>query len=91
MRLYVFKSAANGGLRAFAGDMAGSRLPEKFRPWRAAGAVAPDSAPPHAMSREAIEKAIESRGFHLWRLKAKVRAEDEMKDAIETKDATGAE
>ena len=43
MRLYVFKSDANSELRAFAGDMAGSRLPEKFRPWHAVGAVAPDA------------------------------------------------
>ena len=87
MRLYVFKSAANDELRAFAGDMAGSRLPEKFRPWHAVGAVAPDAAPPHAMSREAIEKAIASQGFQLWRLKAKVKTE--VKDA--TKDETTAQ
>jgi hypothetical protein len=40
MRPYVFKSDANSELRGFAGDMAGSKLPEKFRPWRAVGAVA---------------------------------------------------
>jgi hypothetical protein len=71
MRLYIFKSDASGALRAFAGDTSGSRLPEKFRPWHAVGAVAPDASPPHGLSREGIEKAIEAQGFQLWRLKAK--------------------
>jgi hypothetical protein len=75
MRLYVFKSHANGELRAFAGDLAGSKLPERFRPWHAVGAVAPDAAPPHGLSRDDIEKAIEGQGFQLWRLKANVKAD----------------
>ncbi len=75
MRLYVFKSDANGELRAFAGDIAGSKLPERFRPWHAVGAVAPDAAPPHGLSREDIEKAIDAHGFQLWRLKAKAKAD----------------
>jgi hypothetical protein len=75
MRPYVFKSDANSELRGFAGDMAGSKLPEKFRPWRAVGAVAPGGAPPHGLSREGIEKAIAAEGFQLWRLKAKAKAE----------------
>ena len=75
MRLYVFKSDANGELRAFAGDLAGSRLPERFRPWHAVGAVAPDAAPPHGLSRGEIEKAIEAQGFQLWRMKAAAKAE----------------
>ncbi len=75
MRRYVFKSDANGELRAFAGDVSGSKLPERFRPWHAVGAVAPDAAPPHGLSREGIEKAIEAQGFQLWRLKAKAKAE----------------
>ena len=70
MRLYVFKSDAKGELRAFAGDIAGSKLPEGFRPWHV-GAVAPDAAPPYGLSRESIEQAIDARGFQLWRLKAK--------------------
>jgi hypothetical protein len=74
MRIYVFKSDAAGELRAFAGDMTGSRLPEKFRPWHAVGAVAPGAAPPHGLSREGIEKAIEAHGFQLWRFKAKAKA-----------------
>ena len=71
MRLYIFKSDTNSELRAFASDTSGSKLPEKFRPWHAIGAVGPDSSPPHGLSREDIETAIEARGFQLWRLKAK--------------------
>jgi hypothetical protein len=75
MRLYVFRSDASGELRAFAGDIAGSRLPERFRPWHVVGAVAPDAAPPYRLSRESIEKAIDAQGFQLWRLKAKAKAD----------------
>jgi hypothetical protein len=71
MRLYIFKSDANTELRAFAGDPAGSKLPDRFRPWRVVGAVGPESAPPHDLSRPAIERAIDTNGFQLWRLKAK--------------------
>jgi hypothetical protein len=76
MRLYVFKSDAGGELRAFAGDLTGSRLPERFGPWHAVGAVAPEAAPPHGLSRDGIEKAIDAQGFQLWRLKAKATAEE---------------
>ncbi|HEY6254455.1 MAG TPA: hypothetical protein VIY51_01550 [Xanthobacteraceae bacterium] len=71
MRLYIFKSDTNTELRAFAGDPAGSKLPEQFRPWHVIGAVGPESAPPHDLSRPAIERAIDANGFQLWRLKAK--------------------
>lgn len=74
MRLYVFKSDAKGELRAFAGDIAGSQLPGGFRPWHVIGAVAPDAAPPHGLSRESIEQAIDTQGFQLWRLKAKAKS-----------------
>jgi hypothetical protein len=33
MRIYIFKSDGKRELRAFAGDIAGSKLPEQFRPW----------------------------------------------------------
>ena len=75
MRLYVFKSDATGELRAFASDIAGSKLPERFRPWHAVGAVAPEAAPPYGLSRDGIEKAIDAQGFQLWRLKAKAKAD----------------
>jgi hypothetical protein len=75
MRLYVFKSDSNAELRAFTGDITGSRLPERFRPWHAVGAVAPGAAPPHGLSRDGIEKAIGTAGFQLWRMKPKAKAD----------------
>jgi hypothetical protein len=70
MRIYVFKSENQPSLRAFAGDLAGSRLPNQFRPWHVVGVIGPDKDPPHALPRAAIEKAISSQGFQLWRRKA---------------------
>jgi hypothetical protein len=55
-------------LRAFAGDIAGSKLPEQFRPWHSVAAVGPDKDPPN-LSRNEIERAIAASGFQLWRLK----------------------
>ena len=75
MRLYIFKSDVSGELRAFAGDITGSKLPERFRPWHVVGAVAPDAVPPHGLSRAGIEKAIGADGFQLWRLKPKAKAD----------------
>ena len=72
MRLYIFKSDANTGLRAFTGDAAGSELSDRFSPWRAIGVVAPENAPSYNLSRETIEEAIGTHGFQLWRVKAKV-------------------
>lgn len=69
MRIYIFKSDAKRELRAFAGDIAGSKLPEQFRPWHLVGAVGPDKDPPHNLSRHEIERAIASSGFQLWRMK----------------------
>ena len=74
MRLYVFKSDAGAGLRAFAGDPAGSKLPDQFRPWHAVGVVRDEKAPPHNLSRDTIEKAINSEGYQLWRVKTKAAA-----------------
>jgi len=69
MKLYIFKSGTNNDLQAFAADLAGSKLPEQFRPWHAIGVVAAGNAPPHNLSREKIEEAIDSQGFQLWRVK----------------------
>jgi len=69
VRLYIFKSDANTALRAFTGDAAGSELPDRFRPWRAIGAVAPENDPPYNLSRDTIEEAIGDHGFQLWRIK----------------------
>jgi hypothetical protein len=71
MRIFIFKSEPRPELRAFGGDLAGSQLPQQFRPWRAIGAVAPDREPPHNQSREVIETAIKNQGFQLWRMSKK--------------------
>jgi hypothetical protein len=69
MRIYIFKSEARNELHAFAGDPSGSKLPQQHGPWTATGVIRADKAPPHNFSRGAIEQAIESEGFQLWRLK----------------------
>lgn len=75
MRIYIFKSETRKGLLAFAGDLAGSRLPQQLGPWTATGAVGPEKAPPHNFSRDAIEQAIDAQGFQLWRLAKKAAAQ----------------
>ncbi len=74
MRIYVFKSESRSGLRAFASDLIGSRLPSKHGPWHATGVIGPDKNPPHNLPREAIERAIEDAGFQLWRMVKKPEA-----------------
>jgi hypothetical protein len=69
MRFYIFKSETMKELRAFAGDPGGGDLPQQHGPWTVIGAVGPEKAPPHNMSREVIEKAISDQGFQLWRMK----------------------
>lgn len=71
IRLFVFKSEARPGLRAFGAELDGSRLPKQFRPWRATGAIAPDRDPPHELSRAVIEQAVKAQGFQLWRMSKK--------------------
>jgi len=71
MRIFIFKSEASPDLRAFGGDLIGSRLPKQFQPWRAVGAIAPRQSPPHKFPRAAIESAIREKGFQLWRLRKK--------------------
>jgi hypothetical protein len=70
MRFYIFKSETTQQLRAFAGDVAGQKLPESHAPWTVTGIVAAEAPPPHNLSREAIEQAIDTNGYQLWRLKA---------------------
>jgi len=74
MRLFIFESNASAGLglRAFAGDAAGRKLPDQFGPWRQISAVRSENAPPYNLSRDTIEKAISAHGFQLWRVKPKV-------------------
>lgn len=71
MRLYVFKSEKGNNLQAFAGDPGGSSLPKQHGPWTATGIVAPQNPPPYRISRSAVETAIESKGFQLWRMTEK--------------------
>ena len=47
MNIYIFKSEGKSELRAFAGDVAGSKLPDQFRPWQAVGVVSAGKALPH--------------------------------------------
>jgi hypothetical protein len=68
MRIFIFKSETRPDLHAFGAELDGGRLPTQFRPWRAIGAIAPDSDPPHELSREVIEEAIRTQGFQLWRM-----------------------
>ena len=69
MRIFIFKSEANPNLRAFGGDLVGSRLPSQFKPWRAVGAIAPHQQPPYNLPRDVIERAIKDQGFQLFRLR----------------------
>jgi len=71
MRIFIFKSEARPDLSAFSGDLAGLQLPSQFKPWRVVGAVAPDQDPPHKLSRDVIEAAINAQGFQLFRLSKK--------------------
>jgi hypothetical protein len=74
VRIYVFKSEARENLRAFAGDAAGSRLPQQHGPWTAIGVIRPDADPPHKFSRVSIERTIDDDGFQLWRLRIPAKA-----------------
>jgi hypothetical protein len=69
MRLFMFKSEGNRGLRAFAGDPAGEKLPSRHGPWTAVGVVREDKEPPFHMKRESIEKGISDEGFQFYRMK----------------------
>jgi hypothetical protein len=75
MPIFLFKSETTKELRAFAGDARGNKLPENLGPWTAVGAIPDDRAPPHGLSRDTIEEAIEDEGFQLWRVKAKPKIE----------------
>ena len=74
MRIYMFKSESSDRLCAFTGAPDVAKLPQQHGPWTATGIVGPDSAPPHRLSRAAIEKAIAAEGFQLWRLIEKTDA-----------------
>jgi hypothetical protein len=69
MRIFMFKSRVKPDLRAFSGEPAGLRLPEKYGPWDPIGVVRPDTHPPHGFARKTIEAAIERESFQLWVMK----------------------
>jgi hypothetical protein len=73
MRIYIFKSETNGELRAFAGDLTGTKLPQNHGPWTGTGVIGPNNEPPYNFSRDAIEEAID-KGFQLWRLRKKAQS-----------------
>jgi hypothetical protein len=83
MRLYIFKSDAKIELRAFAADLTGSKLPDQFRPWHAIGVVGPGKDPPHSLSRQDIERAIDTQGFQLWRMKTTSRTDRSQPGEVE--------
>ena len=74
MRIFVFESQSRQGLHAFAGDIAGTRLPDRVGPWRLVRASPPGGSLPHGISRRTIERVIGAEGFQLWRLKDTVDA-----------------
>ncbi len=75
MRIFIFKSDTSPDLRAFGGDLAGSRLPVQFRPWHAVGSIAPEGDFPYTLSRESVEAAINDSGYQLWRMRKKNKSD----------------
>jgi hypothetical protein len=71
MRLFIFESNTNTGLRAFVGDVAGRNLPDQFSPGDRLVRSRP-GALLLTVSRDTIKKATSADGFQLWRVKAKV-------------------
>jgi hypothetical protein len=69
VRIYQFASEIRTGLNAFAGDLAGSKLPERHGPWTATGNIRPNQALPHRLDRTKVEASIDTLGYQMWRLK----------------------
>lgn len=69
MRIYMFRSEGKPDLRAFAEKQSGDTLPKHLGPWHVTGVITEDRKPPFSLPRSAIEKAIGSQGFQLWRMK----------------------
>ena len=80
MQIYMFTSESTPNLHAFAGDLAGSKLPRNHAPWNVDGSIRPGDHPPHRFSRAKIEEAIKFDGFQLWRMKP-----DNAKPGVETR------
>ena len=69
--LFMYQSIKMKGMFCFSRDPKGSGLPAGFSPWQAFGVIRSDQAPPHGLSRQAIEAGIREHGFQLWRTKRK--------------------
>lgn len=69
MRLFMFKSENKRGLRAFAADPGGEKLPTRHGQWTVVGVVRKDSEPSYSMKRKFIEKSISDQDFQLYKLK----------------------
>jgi len=74
MRIYMFRSETKPELQAFAGDEVGTMLPKNHGPWKVTGIVGTTSEPPHKISRDTIEEAIDTHGFQMWRMAKKAEA-----------------
>jgi len=72
MRLFIFESEANTGLRAFAGDAAGRKLPDQFRPWREIGSGPLGERSSLQTVPRYDRRGISAHGFQLWRVKPKM-------------------
>lgn len=71
MKIYTFASDAPSRLFAFAGDRAGSSLPEQHGPWKSVGEIGPDDVIQYGLDRKHIEHAIREHGYQMWRMKKK--------------------
>jgi hypothetical protein len=69
MKIYTFASDAASRLFAFAGDRAGSSLPEQHGPWKSAGEIGPNDEIDYGLDRKRIEHAIGEHGYQMWRIK----------------------
>ena len=52
MKLFIFKSHTSSELRAFAGDITGSKLPDRFKPWHVIGVVAAGRSPRNSLTKD---------------------------------------
>lgn len=65
--IHTFSSTNGSGLHAFTGDAEGRKLPERHGPWKHTSRVPAGRDLPHGIDRNAVEVAIETHGFQMWR------------------------
>ena len=74
MRIFIFKSSAKSGLRAFAGEAGGQKLPTKLGPWHAVG-VDPRGQGAALQRQPRRHRTCDRRpGFQLFKMKSKAAA-----------------